>query len=82
MKVQVHFNEDLISEIAEERYPELVVWTNCCNGNDCGCQGEPEAENSNAIEALEKEIIEDKHYFMEFIAEYEERYTIKEVFND
>ncbi len=82
MKVQVHFDEALISEIAMDRFPELVSWESCCNGNDCGCQGEPESEASNAVEALEKEIIEDKHYFMEFIAEYEERYTIKEVFND
>ncbi len=80
MKIEINFDEEKFGEIAEAYFPELVRQTKCCNGRDCGCGGVPDSDNANAVEQLEKELLEDIDLFTEIISEYSDAYDLKEVY--
>ena len=78
MIIEIEFSDEFIENLAMERYPELVKWSKCCSGRDCGCGGYPDADTDDAVERLKEDIIDDKSCFMEFVNEYEKHYSICE----
>jgi len=82
MKILINISNSKIEELAMEAYPELLRSEHCCNGFECGCNGQSELYSEKAVEQFEKDLIEDSDCFIEFMSEYEESYKMAEVFND
>jgi len=79
MKITIEFSDEKIEQLAMDMHEDLVKWSKCCNGVDCGCNGNLEADTSESIEQLQTDIVMEQSYFIELMQEYEKHYKVLNV---